>query len=134
MPVEREEQKNPSDKLPKSGTAALSALRQLWGETGREHAFFGPQGGTDAPTGRDAMLEQIGGLGFGGLDTFANENEATTNTHEAGQNLSAAWKKTMQREGKLLHPGQSVGDLIGKTKEEGIPSGKVESEEESAGE
>ncbi|MGH2717956.1 MAG: hypothetical protein ACRDJU_05195 [Actinomycetota bacterium] len=131
MPVEKEERKDSTDNLPKSGVNALSALRQLWGDTGRERAFFGPQGGSDAPTGRDSMLEQIGGLGFGGLDTFADENQATTNTHQAGQNLSQAWKKTMQREGKLLHPGQSVGDLIGKTKEGGfVPQGEEEEEQD----
>ncbi|HLI57332.1 MAG TPA: hypothetical protein VKY26_09935, partial [Actinomycetota bacterium] len=127
MPEEKEESKDSTDKLPKSGAAALGALRKLWGDTGRERAFFGPQGGTDAPSGRDTMLDITGGLGFGGLDTFANDNEATTNTHKAGQNLNAAWKKTMEREGKLLHPGQSVGDLIGKTKEGGLsPQGEEE--------
>lgn len=121
MPVEKEERHDSTDKLPKSAAAALGALRQLWGDTGRERAFFGPQGGgSDAPSGKDSMLDAIGGMGFGGLDTFAEDNEATTNTHQAGQNLSAAWKKTMQREGKLLHPGQSVGDLIDKTKGEGV--------------
>lgn len=128
MPVEKEERHDSTDSLPKSGAAALGALRKLWSDTGRERAFFGPQGGgTDAPSGRDTMLDMVGGMGFGGLDTFADDNEATHNTHQAGQNLQAAWKKTMQREGKLLHPGQSVGDLIGKTKEGGlVPEGDEE--------
>lgn len=117
-----EERTDATDKLPKDGAAALSALRNLWGATGRERAFFGAggAGGTEAPTGRDTMVEQLGGIGFGGLDTFAQENEATTNTHKAAQNLSAAWKKTLEREGKILHPGQSVSDLIGTTKDKGI--------------
>ena len=115
-----EESQDSTAKLPKEGAAALNALRSLWGQTGRERAFFGAGGGAGAPTGRDSMVDSLGGIGFGGLETFAEDNQATTNTHQAAQNLSAAWKKTMEREGKLYHPGNSVNDLISATKEKGI--------------
>jgi hypothetical protein len=133
MRAEEEESKDSTAKLPKEGAAALSALRNLWSQTGRERAFFGPGGGPEAPTGRDSMVDSLGGIGFGGLENFAEENEATTNTHQAAQNLSAAWKQTLQREGKMVHPGQSVSDLIGSTKEKGIARPPAGAEIESAG-
>lgn len=119
---EDEESNDATSKLPKDGAAALSALRNLWGATGRERAFLSADhaGGTGS-IGRGTMEEAMGGIGFDGLDTFAQDNEATTNTHVAGQRLSAAWKKTMEREGKMMNPGKSVGDLISQTREGGLP-------------
>ncbi|HEU5003720.1 MAG TPA: hypothetical protein VFW71_13220 [Actinomycetota bacterium] len=118
-----EASKDATSKLPKEGANALSALRNLWGATGREAAFFMGEDRADreASIGRATMESAMGGIGFGGLDTFAEENEATHNTHAAGQRLSAAWKKTMEREGKMLNPGQSVSDLIANTREGGLP-------------
>lgn len=122
-----EDSKDATSKLPKDGAAALSALRNLWGATGRERAFIsGEQPDREASIGRATMESAMGGIGFGGLDTFAEENEATTNTHAAGQRLSAAWKKTMEREGKILNPGQSVSDLIARTREGGLPEAGAE--------
>ncbi|HMC09251.1 MAG TPA: hypothetical protein VKL22_08020, partial [Actinomycetota bacterium] len=58
---------------------------------------------------------------------FAEDGEATTNTHEAGQRLSAAWKKTMQREGKMVKEGSSLGDLMSAQKEQaGVKGGNQE--------
>lgn len=122
-----EEQTDSTGKLPKDGAAALSALRNLWGATGRERAFFsadghgGPAGGHGEMQGKGAMEQIIGEIGFGGLETFAEDGEATTNTYEAGKRLSSAWKKTMEREGKLMHPGQSVSDLMSARREQGMP-------------
>ncbi|GAC1368005.1 MAG: hypothetical protein NVSMB32_13070 [Actinomycetota bacterium] len=121
-----EEKTDATDKLPKDGAEALSALRNLWGATGRERAFFGAGGTPGSPDGaalgKSAMEQIVGEIGFGGLETFAEDGEATTNTHQAGQRLSAAWKKTMEREGKLTHPGKSVSDLIA-AQREGMPKG-----------
>jgi hypothetical protein len=127
MSPDKEERHDSTDKLPREGAAALNALRNLWGATGRERAFVAA--GSDAPTGRDTLVDQLGGIGFGGLEDFATDNEATTNTHKAAQNLSAAWKKTMEREGKMLHPGQSVSDLINATKDKGLAGGAAGEED-----
>lgn len=118
MRADDEEKKDATDQLPKDGAQALNALRNLWGATGRERAFFGPSGGGDVPIGRGTMEGALGGIGFGGLDTFAEDGEATSNTQAAGARLNAAWKKTLQAEGKLTHPGQSVSDLVQATKDQ----------------
>lgn len=108
MPDEEEEKESPN-KLPKEGAAALEGLRKMWGATGRDRDFI--RDGAAEGSGRATMEEIIGKVGFGGLEDFA-EGEATHDTHAAGQRLSSAWKKTMEREGKLMHPGQSVSDLL----------------------
>src|SRR5438105_4189326 len=125
MSADEEEEKDSTGELPRDGAQALEALRKLWGATGRERAFFGAD--TEAPSGRSTMEEIIGKVGYEGLDTFAEEGEATTNTHEAGQRLSAAWKKTLQREGKMVKEGSSLGDLMSAQQEQtGVKGGNQE--------
>ena len=137
MKGDEEESKDSTDALPKEGANALNALRNLWGATGRERAFFGPSGGGDIPIGRGTMENAMGGIGFGGLDTFAEDGEATSNTAAAGARLNAAWKKTLQAEGKMMHPGQSVSDLVQQTKDQQMKAAaeakKKAKEEQSAG-
>jgi hypothetical protein len=124
-----ENEKDSSKELPREGTRALEALRKLWGATGRERAFHGAD--TESFSGRSTMEEIIGKVGYEGLDTFAEDGEATSNTHEAGQRLSAAWKKTMQREGKMVHEGSSLGDLMESQREQtGLSGGNQEVEAE----
>jgi hypothetical protein len=120
--ADKEEEEQPN-KLPKDGAAALSALRNLWGATGRERDFLqsDPSG-----SGRATMEDIIGKVGYEDLEHFA-EGEATTDTNAAGQRLSAAWKRTMEREGKIVHEGQSMSDLMrGKRIEEGVKGGNQE--------
>lgn len=133
MRADDEEKKDSTDQLPKDGAQALNALRNLWGATGRERAFFSPSGGGEVPIGHDSMEGALGGIGFGGLDTFAEDGEATTNTQAAGQRLNAAWKKTLQAEGKLTHPGQSVSDLVQATKDQQLKAA-AEAKKKAAGE
>lgn len=131
MSADEEKTDSPADKLPKDGAAALSALRNLWGATGREREFFqtgGGAGGGGSESGKSVMEQIVGEIGFGGLETFAEDGEATTNTYEAGKRLSSAWKKTMEREGKLMHPGQSVSDLMAAQRDglqKGTPAEKM---------
>jgi len=73
-----DEEQDSTDKLPRDGVQALEALRKLWGATGRERAFFGAD--TQAPSGRNTMEEIIGKVGYEGLDTCAEDAEATTVT------------------------------------------------------
>jgi hypothetical protein len=119
---EEPEEERPNN-LPKEGANALSALRNLWSDTGRERDFV--QGEAER-SGRATMEDIIGKVGYGDLEHFA-EGEATTDTHAAGQRLSAAWKKTMEREGKIVHEGSSMSDLMrGKRLEEGVKGGNQE--------
>jgi hypothetical protein len=120
--ADEEEEERPN-KLPKEGANALSALRDLWGKTGRDQAFME----ADArESGRETMEQIVGKVGFEDLEHFA-EGEATHDTHAAGQRLSAAWKRTMEREGKIVHDGASLSDLMqGKRIEEGVKGGNQE--------
>jgi hypothetical protein len=119
---EEEEERRPND-LPKEGANALSALRNLWGSTGQDREFIQS---SQLGSGRSTMEEIIGKVGYEDLEHFA-EGEATSDTHAAGQRLSAAWKKTMEREGKMVHEGQSMADLMrGKRVEDGVKGGNQE--------
>ena len=119
---EEEEEERPNN-LPKEGASALAALRNLWGSTGRDRDFM--QSAQEG-SGRATMEEIIGKVGYEDLEHF-DEGEATKDTHAAGQRLSAAWKKTMEREGKVVHEGQSMGDLMrGKRLDEGVKGGNQE--------
>src|SRR6266480_3882930 len=116
---EEEEEKRPNN-LPKEGASALAALRNLWGSTGRDRDFIES---AQEGSGRDTMEQIIGKVGYEDLEHF-DEGEATTDTHAAGQRLSAAWKRTMEREGKVVHEGSSVSDLMrGKRLDEGVKGG-----------
>ena len=123
MANQEEEEEERPNKLPKEGAEALTALRNLWSDTGRERDFV--QGEAER-SGRATMEDIIGKVGYEDLEHFA-EGEATKDTHAAGERLSAAWKKTMEREGKIVHEGTSMGDLMrGKRLEEGVKGGNQE--------
>jgi hypothetical protein len=123
MANQRDEEEGQPAKLPKEGASALTALRNLWGSTGRDRDFLEKQ---QEGSGRATMEEIIGKVGFEDLEHFS-EGEATTDTHAAGQRLSAAWKRTMEREGKIVHEGTSMSDLMrGKRLDEGVKGGNQE--------
>ena len=123
MPNQEDEEEERPNKLPQEGASALAALRNLWGSTGRDRDFIER---SQDESGRATMEQIIGKVGYEDLEHFA-EGEATTDTHAAGQRLSAAWKKTMEREGKIVHEGTSMSDLMrGKRVEEGVKGGNQE--------
>src|SRR4030081_3430153 len=123
MANQREEEEERPSNLPNEGADALAALRNLWSDTGREHDFME---GEPERSGRATMEDIIGKVGYGDLEHF-DEGEATSDTHAAGQRLSAAWKKTMEREGKIVHEGTSMSDLMrGKRLGEGVEGGNQE--------
>jgi hypothetical protein len=120
---EEEEEEERPNKLPKEGAEALTALRNLWGDTGRDREFAQSEA---ERSGRATMEDIIGKVGYEDLEHF-DEGEATKDTHAAGERLSAAWKKTMKREGKIVHEGTSMSDLMrGKRLEEGVKGGNQE--------
>ena len=123
MANQQDEEEERPTKLPKEGESALAALRNLWGSTGRDRDFIES---AQEGSGRDTMEQIIGKVGYEDLEHF-DEGEATTDTHAAGQRLSAAWKKTMEREGKIVHEGSSMSDLMrGKRLDEGVKGGNQE--------
>jgi hypothetical protein len=123
MANQEEEEEERPNKLPKEGAEALTALRNLWGDTGRDREFAQSEA---ERSGRATMEDIIGKVGYEDLEHFA-EGEATKDTHAAGERLSAAWKKTMEREGKIVHEGTSMSDLMrGKRLEEGVKGGNQE--------
>ena len=123
MANQEEEEEERPNKLPKEGAEALTALRNLWGDTGRDRDFIQSEA---ERSGRATMEDIIGKVGYEDLEHFA-EGEATKDTHAAGERLSAAWKKTMEREGKIVHEGTSMSDLMrGKRLEEGVKGGNQE--------
>jgi len=123
MANQQDEEEERPTKLPKEGESALAALRNLWGSTGRDRDFIES---AQEGSGRDTMEQIIGKVGYEDLEHF-DEGEATTDTHAAGQRLSAAWKRTMEREGKIVHEGTSMSDLMrGKRLDEGVKGGNQE--------
>jgi len=123
MANQEEEEEERPNKLPKEGAEALTALQKLWGDTGRDRDFIQSEA---ERSGRATMEDIIGKVGYEDLEHFA-EGEATKDTHAAGERLSAAWKKTMEREGKIVHEGTSMSDLMrGKRLEEGVKGGNQE--------
>src|SRR3982074_781976 len=97
MANQQEEEEGLHKKLPKEGAEALPALRTRWGDTGRDRDFIQSEA---ERSGRATMEDIIGKVGYEDLEHCA-EGEATSDTHAAGQRLSAAWQKTMEREGKI---------------------------------
>ena len=123
MANQQDEEEERPTKLPKEGESALAALRNLWGSTGRDRDFVES---AQEGSGRATMEEIIGKVGYEDLEHF-DEGEATKDTHAAGQRLSAAWKRTMEREGKIVHEGSSLSDLMrGKRLDEGVKGGNQE--------
>src|SRR6266568_2102560 len=117
---EDEEKPNP---VPEEGRAALDALRNLWGATGKERDFH--EKISEEGSGRSAMESIIGSVGYEDLEHFA-EGEATHDVHAAGQRLSAAFHRTLEREGKIVHSGQSMSDLIRSKQLGGVKGGNQE--------
>ena len=117
---EEEETPNP---VPKEGQAAMDALRNLWGSTGRERDFIQT---VSEGSGHASMEDIIGRVGYEDLDNFS-EGEATKDTYAAGQRLSAAFHRTLEKEGKVVHSGQSMADLIAsKRLDDGVKGGNQE--------
>lgn len=118
---EKEERPNP---VPKEGQSTLDALRNLWGKTGREQDF---QAMVSQGSGHASMEDIIGHVGYEDLDNFS-EGEATKDTYAAGQRLSAAFHRTLEKEGKTVHSGQSLKHLIESHEriDEGVSGGNQE--------
>jgi hypothetical protein len=104
MGAEHENEKPPN--LPDDGAQALSALRGIWQAQGQTSADL------DEACGNTKTCKNMESVGFQGL---ADENETSGEPQSAqsvGNNLRAAWKTKLEREGKLSSQGNSVRDIV----------------------
>lgn len=98
--------------LPEAGQGALSTLRNLWSAQGQgshdvdESSCESNEGSTGNRGGQCKMTQS---MGFEGL---IDEVEATADTDEAVDNVQTAWRKKLEREGKLSHEGRSIRDMV----------------------
>lgn len=105
MTQEREEAQ-PADGVTGESQQALSALRGIWSAQGQTSADLDEAcGNTKACTN----MESVGFQGLAdGVDGIEKKDKASPSV---GNNLRAAWKTKLEREGKL-QTGTSVRDLV----------------------
>jgi hypothetical protein len=91
-----------TDSLPGEGQEALSALRGIWKAQGQTSADL------DEACGNNNICKNMESVGFEGL---AEDVGMPATSQSVGSNLRTAWKRKLEREGKLSE-GTSVRDLI----------------------
>ena len=92
-----------TDGLPGDDKEALSTLRDIWQAQGQTSADL------DEACGNNNICKSMQGVGFQGL---AEEAGMPADPQSVGtSNLRAAWKKKLEREGKLSQAA-SVRELI----------------------
>jgi hypothetical protein len=92
-----------TDSLTGDGKEALSTLRDVWKAQGQTSADL------DEACGNNNTCRNMRGVGFQGL---AEDVGMSADPQSVGtSNLRAAWKKKLEREGKLSQ-GTSVRELI----------------------
>ena len=98
------ENPQPTDSLADDGSQALSALRGIWKAQGQTSADL------DETCGNTTACKSMDAVGFHGL---ADDTELPTKANPSvGNNLRAAWKTKLEREGKLSSQGGSVRDIV----------------------
>ena len=94
----------PTDDLSEDGQQALSALRGIWQAQGQTSAAL------DEACGNTKACKNMESVGFGGL---AEDNDTPAKGGPSvGNNVRAAWKTKLEREGKLGAQKGSVRDLV----------------------
>lgn len=83
------------------GTEALSALRGIWKAQGQTSAHL------DEAGGNSNTCKNMESVGFQGL-----VDDVDTPTQGVSSNLRSAWKRKLEREGKLNTEARSVRDLV----------------------
>ena len=97
----------PTTNLPEDGQQALSALRGIWQAQGQTSAAL------DEACGNTKSCKNMESVGFGGLIEGNEGNEASAKGEPSvGNNVRAAWKTKLEREGKLGTQKGSVRDLV----------------------
>jgi hypothetical protein len=101
---QEQENTKPASSLADEGPQALSALRGIWKAQGQTSADL------DEACGNTTACKSLDAVGFQGLAEDI-EQPAKANP-SVGNNLRAAWKTKLEREGKLSSQGGSVRDLV----------------------
>lgn len=96
------ENAKPTDSLTSEGQEALSALRGIWQAQGQTSADL------DEACGNTKACKNMESVGFQGL---AEDVGMSASPHSVSSNLRTAWKRKLEREGKVSQ-GTSVRDLI----------------------
>jgi hypothetical protein len=98
------ENAKPTGSPPDEDAQALAALRDIWKEQGQTSADL------DEACGNTKSCKNMDAVGFQGL---ADDTELPTKANPSvGNNLRAAWKTKLEREGKLSSQSGSVRDLV----------------------
>ncbi|MGH3930487.1 MAG: hypothetical protein ACRDTF_10985 [Pseudonocardiaceae bacterium] len=104
--TQEREGSQPADGVTEESQQALSALRGIWSAQGQTSADL------DEACGNTKACTNMAGVGFQGLadgvDGIENKDKSSPSV---GNNLRAAWKTKLEREGKL-QTGSSVRDLV----------------------
>ena len=98
------ENAKPTDSLTDEGTQALSALRGVWKAQGQTSADL------DEACGNTKSCRSMDAVGFHGLTD--DIEQPTKANPSVGNDLRAAWKTKLEREGKLSTEAGSVRDLV----------------------
>ena len=104
------ENAKPTDSLTSEGQEALSALRGIWQAQGQTSAAL------DEACGNTKACKNMESVGFHGLAD--SDNAPDKGAQSVGNNVRAAWKTKLEREGKLSTKAGSVRDLVFGTSEE----------------
>ncbi|MDQ3763789.1 MAG: hypothetical protein M3460_19890 [Actinomycetota bacterium] len=97
------ENERPTDNLTDEGKQALSALRGIWQAKGQTSAEL------DEACGNTKACKNMDAVGFQGL---ADGETPSSPDASVGNNLRAAWKNKLEREGKLSTQTGSVRDIV----------------------
>jgi hypothetical protein len=98
------ENAKPANSPREEGTEALSTLRGIWSAQGQTSAAL------DEACGNTNTCKSMESVGFGGL---ADGDDAPAKGEPSvGNNVRAAWKTKLEREGKLSTQKGSVRDLV----------------------
>ena len=101
---QEQENAKPTDSLGDEGKEAISALRGIWKAQGQTSADL------DEACGNMKACKSMESVGFQGL---ADDLETpATASPSVGNDLRAAWKTKLEREGKLSSEAGSVRDLV----------------------
>ncbi len=90
---------------PDESPEALSALRGIWQAQGQTSAAL------DEACGNTTSCKSMESVGFQGLAEGADD-AAAKGEQSVGNNVRAAWKTKLEREGKLNTQKGSVRDLV----------------------
>jgi hypothetical protein len=101
---QEQENPKPTDSPADEGTQALSALRGIWKAQGQTSADL------DEACGNAKACKNMEAVGFQGLAD--DVEQPTTANPSVGNDLRAAWKTKLEREGKLSSQSGSVRDLV----------------------